>query len=212
MNTTFKIAQQASKTIFQSHFDENNNEKSPNFKVYDILVWRKKEPSSSAYKLNYSKLNPEEISFKYSNWEEIELTQDIKINMCKFLKEPKLFDNEWIDCFLYSAYLKWIFNENDITNRWEYFDFWDNINNINPKFEKIKIKYLNDLYEKLKLWDIIMTWELWESNIHVSMYIWKWLFIWKPGDFPPYIYNLLELNKIPWMKFNFKKEISKINL
>jgi len=38
MNTTFKIAQQASKTIFQSHFDENNNEKSPNFKVYDILV------------------------------------------------------------------------------------------------------------------------------------------------------------------------------
>jgi len=212
MNTTFQISNNPNEIIFQEHFNENNNEKSPNFKVYDILVWRTQKPKTSAYKLNYTNLNPKEITLKYSNWENVEIDEKIKENMGFFLKESKLYENEAIDCFLYAAFLKWLFNTNDIIDNWDYFILWEKIQNLNPNFQKIKIKTLKDLYENIKIWDSILTWTIWKNNIHVSTYLWNWLFIWKIWNFPPYIYNLLELNKIPWMKFNLKQEISKIKL
>jgi len=209
MTTTFQISNNPNELIFQWHFNENNDEKSPNFLVYDILVWKTQKPKTSAYKLNYSKLNPEAIILKYWNWKNIEIDEKIKRNIGIFLKEPKLYENEAIDCFLYAAFINWLFNKDDIQENWNYFILWEKIKKLNPDPKKIKIKNLKDLYSKIKIWESIITWTIGKTNAHISTYLWNWQFIWKLWNFPPYIYDLLELNKIPWMKFNLKQEIAK---
>jgi len=148
------------------------------------------------------------MKFKYASWEEINLSLDIKENLWKFLKEPKLYENEWIDCFLFYAYLKGLFNENDIYQKWNFFIFSSKVKNLSPSFEKIKVKNLKELETKLKIWDGILTWTIRKDNAHISMYIGNWLYLWKLWNFPPYIYKLSELRKV--LKFDVKKEIYKM--
>lgn len=159
-------------------------------KVSEIILGRRKNPHLELSKLSNLDRS-ENVSLKYPNGDEIQLTEEMKDRIWKYLQIISKADTLWttfenwafkgfFDCWNFANYLVWNHYHNRFLdlNKFHIFswtesaEIWDMILMTSWTFESNKVKWTDEI-------------NIFSSNFHwahYAVYIWRGLFIQKLGD------------------------------